>query len=155
MGRAVLGFMGCNGGVGMGRYRDRRGGRCDGERQNSAAPRTGKQVKTSQPTHESLHSPKQIIPSDMTWAATQAMRAIWKNPYLTITTVSFLSFESQTVDRCARFGGSRDARKLLLNFVKMLASPRGNDDLDQRGCDVATLCWVAQKGCVTSALSVD
>jgi hypothetical protein len=74
----------------------------------------------------------------MTGAPTQAKRLIYKNPYLTTTTVGFLSFESQNAARF-RIGGSCMKRaKLLVNFVKVLASGAPRDDLDHRGCDVAT-----------------
>jgi hypothetical protein len=74
----------------------------------------------------------------MTGAPTQAKPLMYKNPYLTTTTVGFLSFESQNPTRM-RIGGSCMKRaKLLVNFVKVLASGGRRDDLDQRGCDVAT-----------------
>jgi hypothetical protein len=74
----------------------------------------------------------------MTGAPTQAKRLMYKNPYLTTTTVGFLSFESQNPTRI-RIGGSCMKRaKRLVNFVKMLASGDRRDDLNHRGCDVAT-----------------
>jgi hypothetical protein len=74
----------------------------------------------------------------MTGAATQAKHLMYKNPYLTTTTVGFLSFESQKTTRNRIGGACLKRAKLLVKFVKMLASDDRRDDLDHRGCDVAT-----------------
>jgi hypothetical protein len=67
----------------------------------------------------------------MTRAPTQAKRAILKNPYLTTTTVSFLSLESQNERRCRRHPSFPNRGKLLLKFVKTLAPGKENHDLSK------------------------
>jgi hypothetical protein len=74
----------------------------------------------------------------MTGAATQVMRLMCKNLYLTTATVGFLSFESQKAAWDHAGGSCLKRAKLLVEFVKMLASHGRRDDLDHRGCDVAT-----------------
>jgi hypothetical protein len=63
-------------------------------------------------------------------AATQVMRLMYKNPYLTTTTVGFLSFESQKATRMSVVGSCPKRPKLLLKFVKMLASTGRRYDVE-------------------------
>jgi hypothetical protein len=52
----------------------------------------------------------------MTSAATQAKPLTYKNPYLTITTVGFLSFESQKATLWAAFAPLSETTEAFVKF---------------------------------------